>query len=393
MAHSTPVRRRKVRGGGIWYRRATVGTIAFLQGRLPRRAVVGALALLALGALAQVPERHPGRDKLVAAAVREGTVSIYSTMDSAEAAPLIAEFEALYPGIRVQYSEMNSPEVYGRFLSETEAEGSSADLTWSSAMDLQLKLANDGYAQAYRSPQAGHLPDWAVWHDEAYGTTFEPAVFVYNRKLVPADEVPHTHTEFAQLLKAKRSKYMGNVITYDIEKSAVGFLFLSQDSLLMPGFWDFVGTLGTLNVELEANTAVMMERIASGKDLIGYNLIGSYALGRAKRDPSLGIVLPRDYTLVLSRVILIAKKARHPSAAKLWLDFVLSRRGQAVLAEKSRLFSIRPDVEGEFTAASLSATLGASARPIAVGPGMLVFLDKAKHAELVKRWRKALAPN
>ena len=260
-------------------------------------------------------------------------------------------------------------------------------------MDLQLKLANDGYAQAYRSPQAGHLPDWSVWHDEAYGTTFEPAVFVYNRKLVAADEVPHTHSEFLQLLKAKRSKYQGNVITYDIEKSAVGFLFLSQDSLLMPGFWDFVATLGGLNVELEANTAVMMERIASGKDLIGYNLIGSYALGRAKRDPSLGIVLPRDYTLVLSRVILIAKKARHPSAARLWLDYVLSRRGQAVLAEKSRLFSIRPDVQGEFTAASLSATLGSSARPIAVGPGMLVFLDKAKHAELVKRWRKAVTGN
>ena len=257
-------------------------------------------------------------------------------------------------------------------------------------MDLQLKLANDGFAQTYRSREAKGIPPWAVWHDEAYGTTFEPAVFVYNKRLVPIEEVPKTHVEFAQLLKAKPEKYSGNVITYDIEKSAVGFLFLSQDSLAMAGLWDFVARLGSLNVELEANTATMMERIASGKDLIGYNLIGSYALGRAKRDPALGVVLPRDYTLVMTRVILVAKNARHPNAAKLWVDYVLSRRGQTVIAERSRLFSIRPDVQGEFTAAALSATLGPSARPISVGPGLLVYLDKANHGEILRRWRRAV---
>lgn len=355
---------------------------------MPLRAVALLLACLASLAFGQPAERRASTHKLVAAAQREGTLAIYSTTDIAEARPLIDEFESLYPGIAVQYSEMNSPELYGRFLAETEAEGSSADVTWSSAMDLQLKLANDGYAEAYRPPQARYLPEWAIWHDEAYGTTFEPAVFVYNKRLVPEDEVPRTHTAFLELLKAKPAKYAGNVITYDVRKSAVGFLFLTQDSLAMPGLWDLVQQMGALNVELEANTATMMERIASGKDLLGYNLIGSYALARARHDPSLGVVLPRDYTLVLSRVILIARKARHPSAAKLWLDFVLSRRGQALLAEKSRLFSIRPDVAGEFTAASLAQSLGASARPIPVGPGLLVFLDRAKHNDTVKRWTR-----
>ena len=349
------------------------------------------LALCAMACLAQIPQDYPsGYRKLITSAQREGSVVIYSTMDFAEARPLIADFEALYPGIEVQYNEMNSPEVYGRFIQETERDGHSADVTWSSAMDLQIKLANDRYAEAYRSPEARFLPEWAVWHDEAYGTTFEPAVFVYNKKLVPADEVPQTHSEFLRLLTSRPEKYSGNVITYDIEKSAVGFLFLSQDSLAMPGLWNLVSVLGARNVELEANTATMIERIASGKDLIGYNLLGSYALGRAKRDPSLGVVLPRDYTLVLSRVILIAKKARHPNAAKLWLDFVLSRRGQTVLAERSRFFSIRPDVTGEFTAATLARTLGPSSRPIGVGSGLLVFLDKAKHQEIIRRWRQAI---
>jgi iron(III) transport system substrate-binding protein len=353
------------------------------------------LALAALActlAAAQVPPEYPsGYRKIITAAQREGRVVIYSTADFAEAAPLISEFESLYPGIDVQYNEMNSPEVYGRFLAETERDGSSADVTWSSAMDLQIKLANDRYAETYRSPEARYLPSWAVWHDEAYGTTFEPAVFVYNKRLVAADEVPHTHSEFLQLLSTKQEKFAGNVIMYDIEKSAVGFLFLTQDSIAMPAFWSLLKAMGACNVELEANTATMIERIASGKDLIGYNLLGSYALARAKRDPRLGVVLPTDYTLVLSRVILIARRARHPNAAKLWVDFVLSRRGQTVLAERSRFFSIRPDVTGEFTAATLSAALGESARPIGVGSGLMVFLDKAKHQEIIRRWRQSLS--
>jgi len=351
-----------------------------------------AFAAFASLAAAQIPSDYPsGYRKVITAAQREGRVVIYSTMDFAEAAPLITDFETLYPGIDVEYTEMNSPEVYGRFVKETENGGSSADITWSSAMDLQIKLANDRYAEAYRSPEAKYLPDWAIWHDEAYGTTFEPAVFVYNKRLLARDEVPQTHSEFLQLLTTKPERFAGNVTTYDIEKSAVGFLFLTQDSIAMPAFWSLLKAMGACNVEVEANTSTMIERIASGKDLIGYNLLGSYAMGRAKRDPSLGVVLPKDYTLVLSRVILIAKNARHPNAAKLWVDFVLSRRGQTVLSERSRFFSIRADVTGEFTAATLSRTLGASARPIAVGSSLLVYLDKAKHQEIIKRWRQALA--
>ena len=353
-------------------------------------AVVLLLSALPVGAQ-EVPSGYPsGYRKLIAAAEQEGRVVIYSTMDNAEAAPLIADFSALYPRIEVRYHEMNSPEIYGRFLAETQSKGSSADVTWSSAMDLQIKLANDGFAETYRSPEASSLPDWAVWRDEAYGTTFEPAVIVYNKKLVPPEDVPHTHSEFLRLITSKPERYSGNVCTYDIEKAAVGFLFFTQDSLLMPAFWNLVAAMGARNVELDANTASLLERIASGKDLIGYNLIGSYALGRARRDPSLGVVLPRDYTLVMSRVIIVAKNAPHPNAAKLWLDYLLSRRGQTVLAERSRMFSIRPDVTGEFTAAALAQSLGSSSHPIAVGSGLLVFLDHAKHQDIVKRWRQAV---
>ncbi|MGZ5112987.1 MAG: ABC transporter substrate-binding protein, partial [Usitatibacter sp.] len=257
-----------------------------------KNALLLVLCAVGFAAHAQIPPDYPsGYRKMITAGQREGRLVIYSSTDLSAAAPLIADFELLYPGIEVEYNEMNSPEIYGRFVSETDNDGSSADITWSSSMDLQIKLANDRYAEVYKSPESRFLPEWAVWRDEAFGTTFEPAVFVYNKRLLAPDEVPRNHSELLRLLTTKPEKFRGNVTTYDIEKSAVGFLCLTQDSNAMPAFWDLLKAIGASNVELESNSAPMIERIASGKDLIGYNLLGSYALARAKRDPALGVVL------------------------------------------------------------------------------------------------------
>lgn len=358
------------------------------RGRLAALACVLVLPWLQ-GARADVPPEYPGAYRAIASAARdEGRVVVYSTTDLSAVAALIRDFEQRNPGIKVDYNDLNSTDLYQRFLAETAAGKPSADVLWSSAMDLQMKLANDDYATRYKSPEAGSLPDWAVWRDTAYGTTFEPAVFVYNKHFVTGNDVPATHADIVRLLTTQRAKYAGNVTTYDIEKSAVGFLFATQDSRIQTNFWELARALGANAVELEANTSVMVQRIASGKDYLGYNLIGSYALTRARRDPSIGVVLPRDYTLVMSRIALISKAAPHPNAARLWLDYLLSRRGQGLLSSHAELFSIRGDVPGEYTAATLRQQLGSRLKAIAVAPPLLVFLDRAKQQEFLRRWRR-----
>lgn len=347
------------------------------------------LGVFCLRAHAAPPDGYPAAyDAVIAAARDEGRVVVYSTTDQSAVAALIRDFESLYPGVKVDYNDLNSAEMYHRYLAETAAHRPTADVLWSSAMDLQMKLANDGFAARYESPEAASLPDWAVWRNEAFGTTFEPAVFVYSTRFVTGADIPQTHADFLKLITTQRDKYAGNVTTYDIEKSAVGFLFATQDSRMQPTFWNLVAALGANAVELEGNTSVMVERIAAGKDYLGYNLIGSYALTRARRDPSIGVVMPRDYTLVMSRIALLSKTAAHPNAGKLWLDYLLSRRGQTVLSRRSELFSIRSDVAGEFTAATLRQALGPSLRSIAVGPALLVFLDQSKQVEFLRRWRR-----
>jgi iron(III) transport system substrate-binding protein len=92
---------------------------------------------------------------------------------------------------------------------------------------------------------------------------------------------------------------------------------------------------------------------------------------------------------VVSRVAMIAKKAKNPNAAKLWLDYILSKRGQDILANKSDLHSLRDDVTGEATAAGLKKILGNTIKPIPVDESILTFLEPKKRLDFIKQWRTA----
>src|SRR5215470_5230788 len=347
---------------------------------------LAACTLLALTAQAQVPAGYPADyAKIVDGAKKEGKVVVYSTTDAKLAQPLVKDFEAAFPGVKVEYTDMNSTEVYSRFTSENAANAASADTVWSSAMDLQLKLANDGMAAVYKSPESGALPDWAHWKDMVYATTFEPIAIVYNKRLVPAEDVPKTHADFTKLLTTKADKYQKKVTTYDAEKSGVGFMLVNQDAKLDPAFWELVKAMGARGVNQQSSTATMMERVSSGENLIGYNMLGSYALTRAKKDSGIGVAFTTDYNLVLSRLAFVSKNAKNPNAGRLWLDYLLSKRGQTITAEQAELFSVRTDIVGKDSGAGFSKELGNAVKPIPVSADLLSGLNEAKRLEFLKQ--------
>ena len=331
-------------------------------------------------------------EAILAAARREGKVVVYSVLSNKAAQPLVSDFSALYPDIKVEYDgEMGSTELVDRLTSETTAGKESADVVWSSAMDLQLKLVEDGYAMPYASPEAKGLPAWARYRDLAYGTTFEPVVFIYNKERISGDDIPQDHAAFARLLDARPENFAGKVTAFDIEKSGVGFMFAAQDRRNFAGLDDLLRAFGKTGYQPSAGTGTMLEKVTSGEYLLGYNIMGAYALVRAKREPTLGVVLPKDYTLVLSRVAFINKNARHPNAAKLWLDYLLSKRGQTVIGNRLELFAIRDDVEAEYSAARLSRQIGPAMRPIPLSGELVRDLAPAKKRELIDAWNAAVA--
>lgn len=350
-------------------------------------------ALLAAAGPAGAGPAVPDEDRpetsaaVVSAAIREGRVVVYAATDSDIIAPLLADFAALYPRIAVEYHDLNTGEMNARFLDEVASSTPVVDLLWSPAMDLQMKLANDGFAAVYDSPEAARLAPWAVWRNEAFGTTLEPFVFVHDRRRLSPAAAPQSHADLARWLEQNPEEVRRRVATYDPERSAIGYLLLTQDSRIDPAFPETLRAYARAGLSLHASTSGMIERVRKGDELLAFNVNGSYALVAARDHPELAVVYPKDYVLAASRIALVSRTAPHPNAARVFLDYVLSHRGQEVLSARCGLFSIRTDVEGEHTAAALGKRLGARLKPIHVGPSLLVFLDGSKRADFIRRWR------
>jgi iron(III) transport system substrate-binding protein len=154
--------------------------------------------------------------------------------------------------------------------------------------------------------------------------------------------------------------------------------------------WPLVRAMGRAGVETHPTSQEVIDRVNSGALLLGYNVLGSYAADQAARLPDLGLVLPRDYVVVVSRVAMVPRAARSHDLGEALLEFLLSREGQTVLAERLRLPAISLEVAGKDSAAAMQEALGARLRPVPVSPGLLAYLDAASRARILADWNAAL---
>ena len=317
-------------------------------------------------------------------------LTVYSSLDQPLAKPMIAGFQAANPDIAVSYEDMLTGEIYDRIVRETDAGKKTADFAFSSAMDLQVKLANDGYAQRSDLPNSSIWPAWANWRNTVYALTFEPAVFVYHKPSFKNKPPPSTRAEFVDFLHVQGDAIRGRIGTYDIERSGVGFLFMSRDQEQFGDIWSVIGAMGAAGVKLYSTSGAILERVADGRFLLGYNIVGSYAADWASRSPNVGIVLPKDYTVVMSRIGLVPQAAGQPDLGKRYLEFFMSKEGQTIMARELQIPAVSPEVAGNNTATTMREMLGGQLKPVPVSLGLMVYLDQVKRARLISRWNEVL---
>lgn len=343
--------------------------------------------LQALFVLAVAWAMPAGAETFAAPGEAEREMRIYSSLDARLARPLVEAFQEIHPDVTVIYEDLLASEIAERVVAESAA-GETADFVFSSGMDLTVKLANDGYARAVEIPQAALWPAWGSWRDMVFALTLDPAVIVYHRPAFP-NGPPDTRAALIDWLATAPGGAIG---TYDIARSAVGYLFLSRDMEEFADLWPMVEAMGRAGMQVFPTSQDVIDRVNRGELLIGYNVLGSYATDQAARLPNLGLAMPRDYVVVVSRVAMIPRAARQPDLGEAMLEFLMSRAGQTLLAERLRLPAVSLEVSGKDLAGDLQETLGARIRPVPVSPGLIAYLDPANRARVLAHWQAALAP-
>lgn len=311
------------------------------------------------------------------------TLVVRSTADISVFAPVVEAFMEARPGLIIVYEQWGSNDLYARTRQECRAGQPGADVVISSGVHQMVKLVNEACAYTHFSGETEQLPPALRWRNQLWGITREPAVIVYNQEQVRGADVPQSRFDLLDLLRAADTPYAGRVATYDIEKSGLGYLFAFADA-------QEASTFGALQEAFVRTRAVgsccssdIIRSVAEGRYLIAYNVLGSYAQGYQRQDDRIGIVLPSDYTLVLSRALMIPLNARSRDTATELLDFLLAPEGVSAL-RKALLISPMLESDDGSEGETLSPT---AMRPIGLSPALMVTLDAMTRDNFLRRWR------
>jgi iron(III) transport system substrate-binding protein len=272
--------------------------------------------------------------KLVEGAKKEGKMIFYSSLNVEDNNGLLKKFEEKYPFIKTELNRLTADRLLIRFQSEARAKKPIADVIMNGGARTHI-TKKEGLLMKYVSPESkfygtGFKDPDGYWTD-AY---LNAHVLVYNTRMLKPAEVPLTH---ADLLKPQWSgKFVMVSKAYEwflkiikLQGEAKGMEFFKRLAAQKPGF--------------RIGSSQIADLVAAGEHPLGINTYSTNIEDlKAKGAPVEWVGL--DPVVATLHPIAVSAAAPHPNAAKLFVDFVLSKEGMMLLRSYKRIPS-RLDVE------------------------------------------------
>jgi iron(III) transport system substrate-binding protein len=272
--------------------------------------------------------------KLIEAARREGKVVWYTTMSTDHSKQFADRFHQRYPFVKPVVLRSGGGSLLNRAIAEANAGKHEWDVIHGTG-DMVMPLKARNLVVPFFPPEAKMI-DEDLKDQNGYWTAVyvNPVVLGFNTNLVKAAEVPRTYDDLlSPKFKGRKISFDDNYFTFFQglinawgREKAVAYLkkLAAQDLAVMGG------------------TTVRVQLAAAGEHpmLIAYApIIQNYV----NRGAPLDWVALEPVVLSITTVQL-ADKARNPNAAKLFINFSLSKAGQQLLWDSNRV-PVRKDVE------------------------------------------------
>ncbi|RDW12926.1 ABC transporter substrate-binding protein [Paracoccus thiocyanatus] len=297
--------------------------------KFSRRGFMASAGLAALGTTAAGMSLRAGAwaqstDDLVAAAQKEGKVVLYTGSAEPLVIALADAFREEY-GIQMEYQRLNSSKIASRYTAEAEAGQAIADVMIVGDQLLVDAFHQRGWLADLDPASVPGLADWPAEFKNPHSAvvTLNPHTMATNTALVP--DLPKKWEDML------RPEFTGQIITVDLR--SVGIVaFGAYDLLLREKGEDFLRQLGAMKVQLGSSGPAAVQQVAAGAAKLFFPCSTSQAFSMIQQGAPIEAVLPEaeSYTGVVSPAA-ISAKAPNPNAARLFLSFLMTEKGQQIL--------------------------------------------------------------
>ena len=270
---------------------------------------------------------------------REGTVVIYSGMIVNQLLrPLTEAFEKKYPFIRTRYWRGDANQLVVKVLAEIQANALMADIVEGSG--ISGSVGGTKFVLPFHSPLLEALPKEDVAHDRTWAATRLRYIGLgYNTKFVSKEEAPKTYDDLLN------PKWRGKM-AWNASSDASGALITISSLLATWGAEKteaYIAKLARQDVTaLTVSNRQVVDQVILNEYWIGIGISAHHPIISAGRGAPSATVL-FDPVPSLIDCIQVVKGAKHPHAAMLFVDFILSTQAQRMM-QAAEYFPSRPDV-------------------------------------------------
>jgi len=282
--------------------------------------------------LSAAPSAQAQDAALVDAAKKEGQVVWYTTLIVNQIIrPLKAAFEKKYPGVTLQFTRADDVPTAEKILAEGRAGRVQADIF--DGIVNMLPLQEAGLLSPFSVPNEADYPAQLKAKD-GYWTAVIMYVFTpgINTTLLPKNEAPKT---FAGLLDPKlKGKMAWNGSSM---AGAYGFVANILTTMGEDKGMAYLKALAAQHVvNVEASSRAVLDQVIAGEYAMNLMAFNHHVMISARKGAPCDWLKLEPAPVMLDALGLI-KQARHPHAAHLLLDFLLSPDGQKVFQQSDYL--------------------------------------------------------
>lgn len=257
-------------------------------------------------------------------AARAADLVLYTSQPNSDAQQTVDAFEAANPGIKVEWVRDGTTKIMAKLGAEFEAGNPAPDVLLIADTATMAQLKRDGRLMDYKSPEAAKFDPALYDKDGAwYSTKMITTGIVYN---TAAKMKPESWKDLARP-EAKNLVAMPSPLTS-------GAALIHTASLVgLDGFgWDYFKALAANGAQASGGNGGVFKAVASGEK--AYGIIVDYLPIREKaKGAPVEFVFPKEGVSAVTEPVAILKTARHAEAARKFVDFVLSRKGQELVAK------------------------------------------------------------
>jgi iron(III) transport system substrate-binding protein len=267
---------------------------------------------------------------------KEGEVIWYTSMSLTDFPKIVGAFEKTVPYVKVRTNRLSQSSIMPKIDTEARAGRFLVDVVASAPMEM-WELKQKGHSASYLSPELKAFPSGS-FDPQGYWSSTEvtPLVLAFNTTLVRSEEAPRSYQDLLQ------PKWRGKM---NFGSDEYAWYSVVLDGMGKAKGLDFMKALARQQLHIPGGSSIMRLQLM----LAGESAVAVAARGRrATEYKEKGA--PIDYRLLdpypgEPNGLALMRRAAHPHASILFIDWMLSEEGQTVLAQQIPRITLRKGIK------------------------------------------------